>query len=56
MENSDLELLKQCLSEAQSANNESRKAAENQLLTLKNQSPENYCMYLFGVLTDQSAE
>lgn len=56
MDNSDIQLLVQYLAEAQSPDNEVRKAAENQLLTLKSTNPENYCIYMFNVLLDQSSE
>jgi hypothetical protein len=56
MENSDLQILIQYLADAQSHDNEIRKTAESQLLNLKSTNPENYCMYLFNVLLDQSSE
>lgn len=56
MENSDIELLKKYLADAQSPDNEVRKAAEAQLLSSKNAAPEDYCVYLFNVLMDQGTQ
>lgn len=55
MENSDIEVLVQLLTSAQSSDNEVRKDAEQKLLESKKSQPENYCVYLFNVLMDKSA-
>ncbi|CAI2375801.1 unnamed protein product [Moneuplotes crassus] len=53
MENSDIEVLTQILTEAQSSDNAVRKEAEKKLLESKKTQPENYCVYLFNVLMNK---